>query len=349
MQVGDRERRVTAGRPHALLLGGLGVLGFSLTLPATRVADPVFGAWTIGFGRAVVAAILGAIVLLATRQRLLPPRAALSRFVAVIGGVVIGFPLLTSLALVEVPSGHAAVLTGLLPAATAGVAVLRAGERPRPAYWAALSLGLGAVILFAITRGNRSLTSGDLLLLAAVLVAGIGYAEGGVLARQYGGRRTICWALVLAVPVTLPVTVVAVLVHPVTGPVPSDALLGAAYVCVISMLLGFFAWYEGLARGGVARIGFLQLAQPVLTLGWSALLLREHISTGSIVASCFVLMTVAVGRRARIDPTPTAEIAMRPPERPTATGKTSLQPDCISPLVRLHPTGSPRPPLEDPS
>jgi drug/metabolite transporter (DMT)-like permease len=294
----------TATRRHALLLGGLGVLGFSLTLPATKAADPVFGPWTIGIGRSAIAAVAAAVALRLMSERLLPPRDELMSFVYVIGGVVLGFPLLTSLALLHVQSSHAAVLTGLLPAATAGVAVLRAGERPRRSYWCALGFGLVSVLVFAAERGGGSLSLGDSLLLAAVVVAGIGYAEGGVLARRYGGWRTMCWALVLAFPITLPLTVLAVAMHPVQGAMPVRAVLAAVYITLISSLFAFFAWYEGLARGGVAKIGLVQLGQPVLTLGWSALLLSEHVGLGSLLTAALVLLAVAIGRRARVDPAP---------------------------------------------
>jgi drug/metabolite transporter (DMT)-like permease len=218
----------------------------------------------------------------------------------VAGTVGIGFGLLSAIALHQVSSVHGAVLTGLIPAATAGMAVLRAGERPRPRYWAALALGLAVVVGFAVIQGGGRLRSGDILLLIAIVVAGIGYTEGGALARQYGGWRIICWALILALPVSLPVTAAAVIADPPRH-VTAGAAAGLAYVCFVSMCLGFFAWYQGLARGGVARIGRLQLAQPALTLGWSALLLGEHVGLLTGAAAVAVIAVTAVGRNARVD------------------------------------------------
>lgn len=290
----------------ALLLGGLGVLAFSLTLPATKVADPVFGGWTVATGRAVIAAIVGAALLLARRQPLLMPRAELRPMLLVVFGVVIGFPLFTSLALETVDSAHGAVVTGLIPAATAGFAVLLAGERPRRNYWLALAIGLAGVLSLPIVQGHGRVKLGDLLLVVAVVVAGLGYAQGGVLARKYGGWRVISWAVILSLPVMLPAAVLSVLLrhpHHVTG----HSVLGIGYLGVISMCLGFFAWYEGLARGGVARIGRLQLAQPVLTLGWSALLLNEHLDLITCVAAVVVLGAVTVGRNARVDSTASSD------------------------------------------
>lgn len=265
------------------------------------MADPVFGSIVVGLGRVVIAAVLAAIVLLARGERLVVP-ALLPRLAIVVIGVVIGFPLLTTLALQDVSSAHAAVVSGLLPAATAGMAVARAGERPRREYWLALVIGLIAVLGFAAVQGAGRPRLADLLVLAAVVLAGLGYAEGAVLAREYGGWRVICWALLLALPVLLPFTTTAVVLYPPSG-ITIPATLGLGYVCVISMFLGFFAWYAGLARGGVARIGRLQLAQPVLTLGWSALLLGEHISLVTGIAAVIVLAVVAVGRKARVDQT----------------------------------------------
>jgi drug/metabolite transporter (DMT)-like permease len=283
-----------------VLLGALGVLSFSLTFPATTAAEASFNPVLVGVGRSVPAAVLGAAVLAARHERLLPPRAAVGRLVVVGLTVGPGFGLLGALALHQVSSVHGAVLTGLIPAATAGVAVLRAGERPRPAYWCALSAGLAVVIGFALIQGGGRLRAADLLLLAGIVVAGVGYTEGGVLAREYGGWRVICWALILALPATAPVTAVTVAVSP-PAHVTAAAVASLAYVSLVPMCLGFFAWYQALARGGVARIGRLQLAQPALTLAWSALLLGEKVSWLTAVAAAAVVGVTAIGRNARVD------------------------------------------------
>jgi len=297
-----------AGRPgsYALVYGALGVLAFSFTLPATRVADPAFGGWAVAFGRTVIAALVAAILLRVKKQPLLMPRHELKPMLVVVGGVVVGFPLFTSLALESVDSAHGAVVTGLIPAATAGFAVLLAGERPRRSYWLALVIGLAGVLSLPVIEGHGHLRAGDLLLLVAVAVAGLGYAQGGVLARSYGGWRVISWAVILSLPVIVPVTAVCVALRPpqhVTG----HALLGAGYLGVVSMCLGFVAWYEGLARGGVARVGRIQLVQPVLTLIWSALLLGERLTLVTCIAAVVVLAAVAVGRKARVDTAPQPE------------------------------------------
>ncbi len=306
---------VVGWKAPGLLLGGLGVVAFSLTLPATRVADPAFGPITVGVGRAVAAAVLAAIVLRARGEQLIVP-ALVPRLGIVVAGVVVGFPLLTAFALQDVNSAHAAVVSGLLPAATAGMAVLRAGERPRRAYWLALGVGLAAVVIFAALAGAGRPRLADVLVLAAVGLAGLGYAEGAALAREYGGWRVICWALVLAAPILAPATALALVLHPPQH-VTIAALAGLGYVSAISMFLGFFAWYAGLARGGVARVGRLQLVQPVLTLGWSVLLLGEHISIATAIAAVIVLATVTVGRKARVDQTlPAHRAAPEPPTEP---------------------------------
>jgi drug/metabolite transporter (DMT)-like permease len=270
-----------------------------MTFPATVAAERAFGPVLVGAGRAVPAALLAVVVLRARRQPLLPPRALLPRLLVVALAVGLGFGLLSALALRHVSSVHGAVLTGLIPAATAGFAVLRAGERPRPAYWAALGLGLAVVIGFAVAQGGGRLRAADVLLLAAIVVAGIGYTEGGVLARGHGGWRVICWALILALPVTLPVAAWAAVTEPV-GHVTVTAVAGLAWVSFVSMALGFFAWYQGLADGGVARVGRLQLAQPALTLCWSALLLGEHVSLLAGLAAGAVIAITAVGRNAGV-------------------------------------------------
>jgi drug/metabolite transporter (DMT)-like permease len=296
----NRSTSVLTRKASPLLLGALGVLCFSVTFPATHAAEASFSPVVVGVGRAVPPAVLAIILLAARRQPVIAPRAAIPRLLIVAATVGVGFGLLSAVALRYVSSVHGAVLTGLIPAATAGMAVLRAGERPRRMYWAVLALGLGVVITFAVIQGGGRLRAADVLLLVAIGVGGVGYAEGGALAREYGGWRVICWALILALPVTLPVTITAA-IGAVPRPVTAGAVLGLAYVSFVSMGLGFFAWYQAMARGGVARIGRLQLAQPALTLGWSVLLLGEHVGWLSAVAAAAVIAVTAVGRNARVD------------------------------------------------
>ncbi|HEX7968712.1 MAG TPA: DMT family transporter [Stellaceae bacterium] len=284
-------------RVRAFLWGSLGVLAFSFTLPATRVAVADLDGTVVGLGRAVVAAVLAAGLLLATRQPL-PPRRLWLRLAVTAGGVVFGFPLFSAWALTVLPSAHAAVIVGLLPAATAVMAVIRAGERPSLAFWVASLCGLAAVLVFAAAQGAGRPQPADVLILAAVTLAGLGYAEGGQLARELGGWQVISWALVMSLPVLVPVVALSAARHGLAaGP---TAWLGFAYVSLVSMYLGFFAWYRALARGGVARIGQVQLAQPLLTLLWSALLLGERTGWETIVAAAAVLASVALTQRARV-------------------------------------------------
>ncbi|MEV4489891.1 DMT family transporter [Micromonospora coxensis] len=291
-------RTVTADRTVGLTLGALGVLAFSMSLPATRVAVQHLDPWFVAFGRAVGAAALAWAYLRLTGAP--PPSRDQWRRLSVVAlGVVVGFPLFTSLALTTETSAHGAVVITVLPAMTAVFAVLRAGERPPPLFWVAGLGGLVAVLTFLAIGGAMSgaVSPPDLFLLAAVVLCGLGYAEGGALARELGGARTICWALLLSLPVTAPVTVVAA----VAVPPHADAVAWSAfgYLCVVSMFLGFFAWYAGLARGGIAQVGQLQLAQPVFTLAWSALLLGETVTPASIGAALVVLACVALTQRTR--------------------------------------------------
>ncbi|HEX4657452.1 MAG TPA: DMT family transporter [Streptosporangiaceae bacterium] len=297
----NRSTSVLRREASPLFLGALGVLCFSVTFPATRAAEASFSPLVVGVGRAVPAAALAAIVLAARRQPLIVPRPALRRMLIVAACVGVGFGLLSAIALRDVSSAHGAVLTGLIPAATAGMAVLRAGERPRLAYWAALALGLCVVVGFAVVQGAGRLRGADVLLLVAIAVAGLGYAEGGALAREYGGWRVICWTVILALPATVPVTVAAAVADPPRH-VTAGAVAGLAYVSLVSMCLGFFAWYAAMARGGVARVGRLQLGQPALTLFWSVLLLGERVSLLTGAAAAAVIAATAVGRNARVDP-----------------------------------------------
>ena len=279
-----------------VLLGLLGVLGFSFTLPVTRVAvdglDPAF----VGLGRAAVAALPAGVLLAVWRERL-PDRATLARLALVALGVVFGFPLLSALALRVLTAAHSAVIVGLLPAATAVMAVARAGERPSAGFWVASGAGLAAVLAFAASQG-AGVSVADVLVLAAVALGAVGYAEGGALARDMGGNRVICWALVLSLPLTLPIAAVGAVAGGVDA--PADAWLGFAYVAVVSQFLAFFAWYAALARGGVAKIGQVQLVQPLLTLAWAAAFFGESVGAGTLIASLAVVASVVATQRARV-------------------------------------------------
>ncbi|MFI5839759.1 DMT family transporter [Catenuloplanes sp. NPDC051500] len=296
----DNDNGIARGSITGVGFGLLGVAAFSLTLPATALAlgggvDP----WLIGVGRAAGAGLLAIVYLLVVRAPR-PSAAHLRRLALVSLGVVLGFPVCTTLALITSTSAHGAVVIALLPAMTAVFAVLRGGERPPHAFWGASGAGLVAVLGFLLVSGgvDGGLHAADLLLLGAVLLAALGYAEGGALARELGGARTICWALVLSLPLTVPVTGASLVLHPPREP-SAAAWLGLAYVTVISMFLGFFAWYAGLAAGGVARVGQVQLVQPVLTLGWSALLLGERVGMLTTGAAALVLVCVLLTQRTR--------------------------------------------------
>jgi drug/metabolite transporter (DMT)-like permease len=290
-----RLKRVTPA--GGLLLGLTGIVAFSFSLPATKLAVNDLDPWFVTFARAAVAAALAAAYLAAVRAPL-PSREQFRRLGLVAGGVVIGFPLFTGLALTTSDSAHGAVFIATLPAATALAAVLFAGERPGAVFWLAALAGLGIVAGFSLAESGGSLVAADGFLLAAVALCAVGYAHGGVLSRTLGGARTISWALVLSAPVTVPLALVLAATTAPSGGAPAWA--GFAYVSVISMFLGFFAWYAGLARGGVARIGQVQLLQPPLTLGWSGVVLGERVGPETFVAALAVLATVVVTQRARV-------------------------------------------------
>ncbi len=277
--------------------GFLGVFIFSLTLPATRVAVADLDATVVGLGRAVVAALLAVVLLKVTRQPQ-PSRRHLLSLIIIAVGVIVGFPLLSAWAMQSLPAAHGAIVLGILPLATALAGTLRSGDRPSSAFWWWSSLGSATVVLFAVLTGGGSLHKADLALLGAVAAAAIGYAEGGRLSRELGGWQVICWALVMAAPV-LAIPVAWTIVH--QGLHASlESWLGFGYVSVFSMFLGFFAWYHGLAIGGVARVSQIQLLQPFFTLFASAFLLHEQITQLTTGTAFIVVLMVALGRKAPI-------------------------------------------------
>lgn len=282
-----------------LLLGLVGVVIFGLTLPATRASLTGLDPYLIGLGRGVVAGVAAAFILLVTRQKW-PGKKAWRHLIIASAGVVLGFPILATLAMQYVPASHGGIVLAILPLATAVAGVISAGERPSIGFWLCSIAGSAAVLTFALIEGAGAtgVHSADLLLAAAVVAAAIGYAEGGVLARSMGGWQVICWALVIAAPILL--TALILIGTPINWNASATAWTGFIYLALFSQFIGFFAWYQGMAIGGVAKVGQLQLLQTFVTLGAAALLLGEQITWFEIAFALLVVAIVAVGRRMRV-------------------------------------------------
>lgn len=276
------------------LNGLIGVLIFSGSLPATRVAvmefDPVF----LTVARATIAGLLG-VALLVLFQEKRPTRQLIIPLAVVALGVVVGFPLLTAMALQYVTSAHSIVFIGLLPLATAAFGVLRGGERPRLAFWIFSILGSLLVVGFAVSQGLTASPEGDVLMLLAILACGLGYAEGAKLSKVLGGWQVISWALVLSLPAMAALTFYKMPVS-FTG-ISGPAWISLGYVSLFSMLIGFVFWYRGLAQGGIAAVGQLQLLQPFFGLALAATLLHESVSIAMVGVTVAVIFCVAGAKR----------------------------------------------------
>ncbi len=286
-----------------LLLGLAGVVIFGLTLPATRMALVDLNPWFIVYGRGLVAGIAAAIALTLTGQKL-PQRSTWARLAATSAGVVVGFPLFATFAMQYVPASHGGVILAILPLATALAGVLFAGERPSAGFWLCGIAGSLAVLVFALIEGdnNDGVHLADVLLILAVASAAIGYAIGGELSRTMGGWQVICWSLVIAAPILLLLMVLQD--TPINWKAAYPAWAGFFYLALFSQFFGFFAWYQGLALGGVAKVGQIQLLQSFITLIASALLLGENITWMQIGFACLVVGIVAIGRRMRVERRP---------------------------------------------
>ena len=296
--VANAADQVTKG----LWLGLLGIVIFSVTLPMTRLAvgtpdAPQMSGLFIAMARAVVAAGLSAALLLATRAPL-PARKDWRALVITAGGVVFGFPLLTSIAMRHVEAMHASVIVGVLPLATAAVGALLHRQRPSIGFWLCAGLGSALVVVFAVMRsgdagGARTISFADLLLLAAMLCAAVGYCYGGRLAGHMRAEHVICWALVISLPITLPLSIYS---WPAQTIKPT-AWWGFAYVAVFSMWLGFFAWYRGLALGGTVRVSQVQLVQPFLSMLFAIALLGEKLDAVTVGFGLTVIASVFIGKK----------------------------------------------------
>ena len=308
-------RQPQADITRGLWLGLLGIVIFAATLPMTRLAvgshdAPQMPSVFIAMGRAVVAAALSALLLLATRAPL-PRRQDWLPLAITAAGVVLGFPLLTSLAMRHVEAMHASVIIGMLPLATAAVGALLHRQRPSNGFWLCAAVGSALVMAFALLRSGSAaslrMQPADLLLLAAVLCAAVGYGYGGRLSQQMRAEHVICWALVMALPLTLPLSITN---WPV-APLKASAWWGFSYVAVFSMWLGFFAWYRGLALGGTVRVSQVQLAQPFLSMLVAVPLLGERLDAVTVGFGLAVMATVFIGKKMPVHAVPPKPVAAK--------------------------------------
>jgi len=299
---------------RGLWLGLLGVVIFSMTLPMTRLAvgpaaDPQLPPAFVTAGRAAFAGLLSIAYLLVTGAPRLRRRDAPALAVSALGTVV-GFPLFLSLALREVDAMHAAVVTGLMPLATAVAAALYLRQRPSPGFWACAVLGCVLVLAFAAHRGSGRLSGADGLLLLAVLSTAIGYVAGARVSGRLPAEQVICWVLVISLPLTVP----AMLATWPVQPVRPSAWGGFVYVTLFSMWLGFFAWYRGLALGGTVRVSQVQLVQPFLALLFAVPVLGERLDPTTVLFSLAVIAIVFIGKKMPVA-APSSPPAVSPPAR----------------------------------
>jgi drug/metabolite transporter (DMT)-like permease len=274
--------------------GMVGMLIFSGSLPATRLAVAAFDPWFVTSGRALVAGVL-AIAALAILRAPVPARGDWRDLALAAFGVVVGFPLFSALALTFVPASHVIPFNGLLPLATAGFAALIGQDRPRPLFWLFAVVGSSLVAGYAWVSGGLEFELADLFMLAAIVTCGMGYAYGSRLTKRLGSVAVISWALVVSLPLAV---VGSVLFWPAAiAAVPASAWAGFAYVSVFSMFVGFLFWYRGLALGGAARVGQLQLLQTFAGLALAALLLGETVNSGTWLVAGGVALSVFLARR----------------------------------------------------
>jgi len=285
---------------EGMLLGLIGVIIFSLTLPMTRIVVEEIHPLLNGLGRALVAAVPAAALLLWRRERW-PTWPQVKSLAVVSLGVIIAFPVFSAWAMKTVPASHGAVVNGLQPLCVAIYAAWLSHERPSKGFWLSAVAGSAIVVAFALQAGG-GVQAGDLLMLVAVGIGALGYAEGARLARQMGGWQVICWALVVSAPfLVLPVGWLAWAHHAAhPEPLALRTWLAFGYVTLFSQFIGFFAWYAGLAMGGIARVGQVQLLQIFFTMALSALFFGAHVETSTWIYAAAVLATVVLGRRASI-------------------------------------------------
>jgi len=287
---------VHTNETKGMLLGFIGVLMFSLTLPFTRIAVAELSPYFVTFGRSSLGGICALLLFLFTKPKL-PTKSQFIRLSVMALGVVYGFPLFVSLAMKTLPSAHGGIVLGVLPLATAVVGALRYNERPSLAFWITAVIGSLLVIAYASLNGSGGLASEDWLLFIAIASASIGYSEGGKLSEEMSSVEVISWALVMTLPINIFLTYQYQDIE--LSSVSTTALISLLYVGLVSMYIGFFFWYRGIALGGIARVGQVQLLQPFLTLVGAYFLLDEEITVLNIGFALCVLAVVVLGKRTK--------------------------------------------------
>ncbi|MCF1450823.1 DMT family transporter [Agrobacterium vitis] len=285
-----------------LVLGTIAVLAFSLTLPITRYLTQYLNTWEIGLGRSCLAAIGAVLVLLATRQRL-PSRQQWGRLALTASGIAFGFPLLTALGMKTVPASHGGIVLGSLPLATALIGCLLSRERPSVSFWLVALVGFVLVFTFSLFShggtADLSFYAGDVALIGAVVMAGLGYAQGGILARSLGGWQVICWTLVASLPLLIPATIATASWNDFAA-LPIVPWAAFAFLALVNSLIGFFFWYQALAIGGIARVSQVQLLQPFFTWLFAVWFLGEAFSFITLVFTALTVAVVVVGKRTSV-------------------------------------------------
>jgi drug/metabolite transporter (DMT)-like permease len=280
-----------------MLIGFIGVAIFSLTLPFTRIAVQEMSPFYISFGRGVLAGVCGALLLLITKSPL-PTRSQFKKLLVTALGVVYGFPIFTSLAMQTLPSAHSGIVLGILPLAMSAMGALRFRERPSFAYWVTAVCGTLLVLVYSMIDGGGGLAFGDIWLLLAIITAAIGYSEGGKLAEEMGATKVISWAVALTLPINIPAAYI--FANTALTDLSASVFISFLYTGLFSAFIGFFFWYRGIALGGVARVGQVQLLQPFLTLIGAYFLLGESITLLNVVFAIAVLVVVLIGRKTNI-------------------------------------------------
>jgi len=277
-----------------MLIGFVGILIFSLTLPVTKIAILSFSPYFIAFGRATLAGAVALAYLIVKHEPMLP-KADIGKFIVIALGVVFGFPILTTVAMTHGSSSHGAVILGMMPLATTVIGVVRFGERPSLGFWLVSLLGAALVVIYALLKSSGSFTLVDVLLVLGGICACIGYVEGGELSRNMNPRAVISWALVISLPFNMVFSYLTF--NSAYFDVGISAWTVFIYLSLFPMFIGFFFWYEGLAIGGIARVSQVQLIQPFCTLVAASVLLDDSLTWMNLVFAVLVVSTVILGKK----------------------------------------------------
>ena len=279
------------------------VIGFGATFIGVALGNESFDPITMSFGRVIPGAILAVFALKSAKQPLLPPREAFPAIFGVTAGIVIGFPLLSTLALQNIHPADAGVMVAVSPIVTSIAAIFIGHKKPRKLFWLAAALGSLSAATLAYLRGGSEFGGGIfwgyILMATAMVLASLGHLTGNYLAGKYKSFHVLCWAVIISIPIQLPGAIINWTINPITTMPTASAVFGFLYVSLFSIIIGNYMLNHGFYLIGLVKGSQLQLIQPIVTMILAIVVLHQTVAPITWIAAFAILASVAWSQRLR--------------------------------------------------